>query len=240
MLPCLNKKEFQLLTVGQKKMKTKIILLLVLAPICLRAGQVSTIYDSKEQISQQLVSEYIDWAGPYIRAYPPRFQSQDHQKKVIASSLMVLSDIKKIDPTKIENVSLLTDLAYILSMGHNLDMGTAELSKSFFEVALKKEPDNRRANYLMGMFLTSTRNYHFDSVPYLEKALELGEEDARFTLGLIAVNQGKKKEGLSMLKRYSESHPDNEHVIKIIAAIEKEELKFKTSDSKKMEIEIKK
>ncbi|MEO0509423.1 MAG: hypothetical protein AAF065_06160 [Verrucomicrobiota bacterium] len=144
-----------------------------------------------------------------------------------------------MDPAQIKDVSLLTDLAYILSMGHNLDMGTAELSKNFFEGALKREPNNRRANYLMGMFLVSTRKYQFDSVPYLEKALELGEKDAEFTLGLIAVNQGRRDEGLRMLKNYSDDYPNNEHVKQIIEAIEKEELEFKTSDSKIIEVEIK-
>ncbi len=219
-------------------MNAKIFVLTILAPICLQAGQVFTIYDEDKNLSRELITEYIEWAGPFIRQYPPRFQSEEHQKKIFASSLMILGDIKKIDPSQLEDAPLLADLAYILSMGHNIHMGTADLSKRFFERSLEIDPESQKANYLMGMFLAGTRKYQFDSIPYLEKALELGEVDAQFTLGLLAVNQGDRMRGLEMLKAYSKSHPDNDHVVKVIEAIEKEELEFRTSDSQVLELKV--
>jgi hypothetical protein len=80
----------------------------------------------------------------------------------------------------------------------------------------------------MGMFLASTHKYHWDSIPYLQKALELGAEDARYTLGLLFVQQGKMKEGMDHLQTYSKKHPENGHVKNIIKAIENGELQFKS------------
>lgn len=93
----------------------------------------------------------------------------------------------------VSDVNILIDFGCILSMGHNLDLGTSELSKQYFEKALKIEPNNVKANYLFGMFLVSTRKYFYDSIPYLEKALKLGKEDARFSLGLVYLRQKKLK-----------------------------------------------
>jgi len=211
-------------------MKARLLLLALMLPLFAKAEQVSSIYDDSSVISKELIAEYIEWASPYIRQYPPRFTSKNHRARILSSTEDILKEVSALDPKAITDDDLLTDLAYILSMGHNLNMGTGELSKEFFEEAIKRNQENRRANYLLGMFLVSTRKYHFESIQYLEKALELGEEDARFTLGLIAVNQGRTEEGLSMLKAYSNIHPTNEHVKEMISAIENESLEFRKSE----------
>jgi len=112
-------------------------------------------------------------------------------------------------------------------LGHNLDFeGSSEKATDSFKKLLKIDPNNPQGNYLYGMFLSNTRKYHFDGVPYLEKALKLGVEDSRYTLGLLRVQQGRREEGLKLLKQYSEKNPQNDHVKRVIKAIESGDLKF--------------
>ncbi len=79
------------------------------------------------------------------------------------------------------------------------------------------------------MFLSGTKKYHFDSVPYLGRALELKQNDAQYTLGLLYFHQGNKQMGMEILQNYSKDNPNNCQVKKIIKAIKSGGLKFESS-----------
>jgi len=191
--------------------------------------QVSSITDENGSIIKSKLKEYIEFVSPYIREYPPRFKSKDHQKKIQLSTMMVIGEIKALEIDTIKDIDLLIDFGYILSMGHNLDLGSSNLAKVYFDKAVSQEPDNVRANYLYGMFLVSTRKYFYDSIQYLEKALELGEEGARYTLGLIYMRKGNKEKSLKLLEEYAKNNPENNHVKKMIEHVKKDEVKVNTN-----------
>jgi Tfp pilus assembly protein PilF len=115
-------------------------------------------------------------------------------------------------------------------MAHNINLGTAAKAKRTFEQAISLNPEDRRANYLFGMFLASTQTFHFDGLPYLEKAYSLGEKDAQFTIGLLLVEKGEKEKGLAMLEASSKEHPESEHTRKVIESIKNGSLEFHQSD----------
>ena len=204
-----------------------IITLLLFVTIQLFGGELSTILDVNKKIDTVKVREYIEWASPCIKSYPPRFTDAAQRKSIIFKTSSICKEIRDLSIKNINDINMLIDLGYILSMGHNLDLGTAELSKQYFEKAITLAPDNVKANYLFGMFLVSTRKYFNDSVPYLEKALKLGEKDAGYSLGLIYIRKGETEKGMKMLEEYSKNNPKNEYVKKIIKAIQEKKLEFK-------------
>jgi len=50
--------------------------------------------------------------------------------------MMVIGEVKALEIDTIKDIDLLIDFGYILSMGHNLDLGSANLSKVYFDKAV--------------------------------------------------------------------------------------------------------
>ena len=194
------------------------------------AAEISSILDINGNVSKILTSEYIQSIEPYIQQYPPKFLSKDQELQIRRSAELVVKQIESLAPQSLTDQDILIDLGWILAMAYNLDiLSTEDFPREYFQRALTINKENRRGNYLMGMFLASTHKYHWESIPYLEKALQLGEEDARYTLGLLFVQKGKNKEGIDYLKTYSKKYPDNEHVKNVIKTIEEGKLQFKAN-----------
>ena len=208
-------------------MESLVAIFLFVAVIARGAEQVSSIMSADDkQIDPKKVEEFIAWAEPSIREYPPRFKDADQEKRIKHSTLLVTGEIKKLDPKTIEDAALLINLGHILGMGNNLDLPTGEQAKLFFERALSLEPNSKRANYLFGMFLIATDKFHMESLPYLQKAYSLGEKDAQYSVGLLLCQMGNKAKGLQELEAYSKANPDNEHVKQVIKSIKDGTLKF--------------
>ena len=209
-------------------MKFLIFFFLLAAVIARGAEQVSSIMVADDmQIDPKKVEEFIAWAGPSIREYPPRFKNADLETRINLSTLLVTNEIKKLDPKTLNDAALLTNLGHILGMGNNLDLPTGEQAKVFFERALSLEPNSGRANYLFGMFLIATDKFHLESLPYLQKAYSLGEKDAQYSVGLLLYQNGDKTKGLQELEAYSKANPDNQHVKQVIKSIQDGTLKIK-------------
>lgn len=212
-------------------MKYLIALFMLAAVVAQGAEQVSSIMtDDDKQIDPKRVGEFIAWAEPSIREYPPRFKDADQEKRINLSALLVTGEIKKLDPKTIKDATLLTNLGHILGMANNLDLPTGEQAKLFFESALSMEPNSRRANYLFGMFLIATDKFHMESLPYLHKAYSLGEKDAQYSVGLLLCQKGSKAEGLLELAAYSKANPKNGQVKQVIKSIKDGTLKVKRAN----------
>ena len=206
-----------------------LILLVLLFPTAAEATEIpSTVIGTDGAIDPAKVAAFVVSVEPSLREWPTRFRSKEHKKQVLGAMQRVIRQLngaKVSDPTDQE---LLTNVAHILAMGHNADMGTAPAAKELFEKAIALNPEDRRTNYLFGMFLVSTRAYHFESLPYLRKAYALGEKDALYSIGLVLVRKGEKEKGLRALETYAKEHPQSAHTRRIIRAIKVGELRFVT------------
>lgn len=208
-------------------MKLLVAIFLFVTVIAEGAEQSSSILSpDNKQIDPGKVEEFIAWAQPAIREYPPHFEDADHEKRIRLSTCRVTEEIKKLAPDLLEDATLLTNLGHILGMGHNLDLPTADQARLFFERALSLDQNSRRANYLYGMFLIATDRFHMDSLPYLQKAHALGEVDAQYSIGLLWYEKGDKTKALQELEAYSKAHPDSERVREVINSIKDGTLKF--------------
>ena len=208
-------------------MKFLIASFLLTAVIARGAEPVSSIMGADEtQIDPKKVEDFIAWVEPSIREYPPRFKDDDEEQSLQYCALLVMGEIKKLDPKTIKDAAVLTNLAHILSMGNNLDFPTGAQAKTFFEHALSLDPNSKRANYLFGMFLIATDKFHLESLPYLQKAFSLGEKDAQYSVGLLFCEMGNKTQGLQDLEAYSKANPENEKAKQVIQSIKDGTLTF--------------
>lgn len=188
------------------------------------------VTSSEGALDPERVSSLIRSVEPAIRGYPPQFRDRAHRNSVVASMTQAVGELSKIDLTTQTNVALLTDVAHLLAMGHNLDLGTGVRAKSTFEQALALAPDDRRANFLFGMYLVATQQFHSDSQPYLEKALALGESDTRFPLGILYAERGEQEKSLVMLEAYAADYPNDTRVRRVIDAVRAGRLKRQMSE----------
>ena len=181
-------------------------------------------------IDMRVIDYYINRISTHAKEYPPKFKSKKEQDEVIDKLEQLIGLLEIIGENQQNNPEFIARAALANSMGHNVDLkGSAEKSGIYYKKLLRLTPDSPIANYHYGMFLSGTRKHHFDSIPYLEKALKLGQEDARYTLGLLYYQLGDKEKGMSMLRKYSLNNPKNKHVKKLIEAINSGKLKFESS-----------
>lgn len=186
--------------------------------------------NKSHSVDMRVIDYYISRIAFYAKEYPPKFKNKEEQDEVINKLEQLIGLLEIIGENQQNNPEFLARAAFANSMGHNVDLeGAAEKSGAYYEKLLRITPESPIANYHYGMFLSGTRKYHFDSIPYLEKALKLGQEDARYTLGLLYYEQGEKEKGMLMLEKYSMDNPKNVHVKKIIEAINSGNLKFESS-----------
>lgn len=178
-------------------------------------------------INVEVIDYYINRIAEHAREYPPKFRDEQQKQEVVEKLRQLLSLLDILGENQQNNPEYLRRAAFANSMGHNLDIPESSAkAMDFYRRLLKVEPESKLANYYYGMFLVGTRKYHFDGIPFLEKALALGVEDARFTLGLLQVERGKTEEGLRYLETYAKNTPDNQHVRKVIEGVKNGNLKF--------------
>jgi len=207
-----------------------VLTLLFFATAAQALEPVDSVVGSSGQLDAVRVADFVAWAGPLMKQYPPHFKSEADQKQVVDVTRRVVSELDSADIPSLKDQHLLADAAFIYAMAYNVNLDTGPQAKRTFEQAIALKPDDRRSNYLFGMFLASTKRFHFESLAYLEKANALGEKDAQFTIGLLLVEKGEKDKGLAILEAYAKEHPESEHTRKTIEAIKNGSLTFQQSD----------
>jgi tetratricopeptide (TPR) repeat protein len=182
-------------------------------------------------VNMKVIDYYINRISMHAKEYPPSFKSKEEQEEIINKLNQLIGFLEILGENNKNNPDFLSRAAFSYSMGHNVNIkGAAQKSHYYYEKLLEITPESPIANYHYGMFLAGTQPYHYDSIPYLEKALKLGQKDARYTLGLLYYQKGDKEKGLGMLQEYSSDNPNDEHVKKVIEAINSGKLKFIKSD----------
>lgn len=152
--------------------------------------------------------------------YPPSFDSTE-QKQWAVKDLKALSGmlgllLKDGKP----NPQILFRSAITNRMGHNLDIpGAEEKAEQQFQALLQAEPDAPQGNYQFGIFLAETGRAE-RSIPYLEKALAMGLEEANYSLGMAYLGMENKEEALVRLGAYLKAKPNDISTQKLIKAIE--------------------
>lgn len=167
----------------------------------------------------------------HAKNYPPQFDTPpDRQRavrdvQVLAGMLDRLIDVPQPQP------GLLLRAAFAHSMGHNLDIaGEGDKAKAVFLRLLALQPDDPRANYQYGTFLGGVGQPR-EALPYLEKALALGVEDAAYGLGMAYVSLGERELALKHLEDYQRRKPGDASMEPLIEAIRHGKIEFQRKKS---------
>jgi tetratricopeptide (TPR) repeat protein len=175
---------------------------------------------SAATLDQASAEKFINELAPHARYYPPQFESPAQRELMLAQLREMLPSINAASDLDPEDPRLLFLKAYANSMGHNLDLsGCAQLAIRAYGELIALRPQFRQAYYYFGGFLAGTK-FFADSIPYLQKAIQLGETDAHYTLALVYLMQKDAPAAVAQFKTYLLTNPDNALALKLVAAIE--------------------
>jgi tetratricopeptide (TPR) repeat protein len=179
-------------------------------------------------LDTQYLERILDDLSAHALNYPPRFDTPEDRKraerdvKLLAKMLGFLTEKPNPHP------EILLRAALVNSIGHNLDIpGSAEKAASLYRKLLATAPSHPRGNYLYGLFLDGAAK-PAESLPYLEKALAAGVNDAAYTLGLAHLSLGNKAKAIAYLEEYQRRVPGNPNTAQFIDAVRNGRFEIKT------------
>jgi tetratricopeptide (TPR) repeat protein len=184
---------------------------------CLKVAKAE---DGKESLDLKCVDGIMDDLAKHAKGFPPSFRSKEEKGRAERDVKMLSAMFAPIAAKDDAEMEILLRAGFLNSMGHNLDIqGSAERAINYFERLLKKESDHVKGNYYYGGFLAAIPNRQKESLKYLEKAYQLGIEDAAYTLGLTHLILGDKNKFLEYFEAYVRSNPDNESAKRLLENI---------------------
>jgi len=159
----------------------------------------------------------LDEVAPHVRAYPPKFSSPEEREQVESRLKNLLKTTDKILERYPDNLEILYVRGAGNAMGHELDFpGAAENAIASFERLLAIDPSNRRAAYFYAVFLSRTTLLD-KAVVYCKKAIELGVEQAHYTLAVTYVEKGDVQKAQPELEAFLKFEPNNASAQQMLA-----------------------
>ncbi|HEV7406513.1 MAG TPA: hypothetical protein VGO11_26415 [Chthoniobacteraceae bacterium] len=197
--------------------------------ITLICGFVATGFSAEVSLDLKAMDATLEKIAAHAKGFPPTFASAAERKQTehdLKAAIKVLDAAVGQYP---HDPELLFRDGYANAMGQHLDLpGCDQQFIKAFEEFLKLKPNDKKGNFLYGGFLAATATRQKDCVPYLKKAIELGEPDAHYTLAFHYLTQQNKEQAIHHLTEYAKAYPDEAAAIKAkIAAIKEANIKVK-------------
>lgn len=172
------------------------------------------------------IDKFIDQLAPHAKRYPPHFDSGEQRTEMVQTLKDVLGAMDAA-PNKVkDDKEILFRYAFLNAMGHNLNvLGCSDKAINAYVTLLTLDPNDKRANYYFGTFLAGTKLIS-KSVSYLQKAIELGEQEAHYPLGFAYLSQKRNDDALAEFKKYLEYDPENATARQMVVEIEGGKLKL--------------
>lgn len=178
-------------------------------------------------IDSGYLDQILDDLGAHAFNYPPRFDTPQAQQRAVkdAETLSKIFD-NLVDQPK-PDIKILVRAGFLNSMAHNLDIaGAAQKAISIFEKLLAIAPTHPRANYLYGHFLAGIGKPK-EALPYLQKALTLGVDEAAYSIGMTYLLLGDQYNALKNLQDYKHRRPSDTNIDPLIDAIRNGKIEVK-------------
>ncbi|HET7831684.1 MAG TPA: tetratricopeptide repeat protein [Gallionella sp.] len=171
-------------------------------------------------ISLSQIDATLEEVLPHANGYPPVFTSDEQRWEISGKLKDLLQLLDTASRDYPDDNELLFRVAYANALGHNLEIpGCGNRAIDAFKRLIEKDPNNKRANLYYGIFLSQTMLIS-KSIPYLQRAIELGVPEAHRNLGFVYIAQRDGERALAEYKAYLSVHPDDAEVKGIISKLE--------------------
>ena len=181
---------------------------------------------AEEAFSLEAIDRTLSEIELHAKQYPLRFTSQIERDQVEQKLKRVLRLLDAAAVSYPNDPEIPFRNANANAMGLNFDYpGCAEKAITTDEHLLEIKPENSTANFYYGAFLSGTTLFA-QSIPYLEKAIRLGDTGAHYTLAFVYLKQGDTRAALPEFKAYLKVDPENSVASKMVSDIESGKAQF--------------
>lgn len=168
--------------------------------------------DNITQLDVSVLDDFITYATPMARHYPPVFSSRTERYNTTERLKSLTAWIETYAQNPNASYEVLLRAAKLNAMGRNLDLGSdyAVRAGNYIARAVRLN-DTAEANFLYGAMLAEGGGFK-EGTKYLEKAEKMGYLEATQSLAQADLLDDKKDRAIQRLTEFKARNPDNPYI----------------------------
>ncbi len=170
------------------------------------------------------IDDFLQLVEGKARHYPPRFSERQERRGFEAKLKEVTQRLDTLAANENASFDILMRAFKASVMARNLDLGSVYTTRSlnYAQRILKINQEDAEANFWFGFGL-SEGGGHREAIPYLDKAMKAGVQEAYLSAANNYIAMEQKKNAVQTLKNYKIKYPQEAEVAdRLIAEIEKQ------------------
>ena len=170
------------------------------------------------------IDDFLQLVEGKARHYPPRFSERQERRGFEAKLKEVTQQLDTLAANQNASFDILMRAFKASVMARNLDLGSVYTTRSltYAQRILKINQEDAEANFWFGFGL-SEGGGHREAIPYLDKAMKAGVQEAYLSAANNYIAMEQKKNAVQTLKNYKIKYPQEAEVAdRLIAEIEKQ------------------
>lgn len=177
----------------------------------------------ENQIDITDIDDFLNMVEGKARHYPPRFSDRKERRGFEYKLKNVSAKLDQLAAAPNASFDVLIRAFKAAVMARNLDLGSAYTTKSlnYAQRILKINPNDAEINFWFG-FALSEGGGHKEAIPYLDKAMKAGVQEAYLSAVNNYIAMEQKKNAVQILRNYKIKYPHEAVVAdRLIQEIEK-------------------
>lgn len=168
----------------------------------------------KDEIDITSIDDFIQLLEGKARHYPPQFTDRQERRGYQNRLKEVSAQLDQLATPDNASFDILIRAFKASIIGRNLDMGPAYTTKSlkYAQRILKINQDDPEANLWFG-FSLSEGGGQKEAIPYLDRAIKAGVQEAYLSSANNYLGMEQKKNAIQTLKNYKVKYPEESQVI---------------------------
>lgn len=188
-----------------------------------RAMKYAVLAGSNE-IDITAIDDFLQMVEGKARHYPPQFSDRKERKGFEGKLKEVSTQLDQLAAAPNASFDILIRAFKASILGRNLDLGSSYTTKSldYAQRILKINKEDPEANLWFG-FSLSEGGGQKEAIPYLDKAMKAGVQEAYLSSANNYIGMEQKKNAVQTLKNYKVKYPEEAEVAdRLIQEIEKQ------------------
>ena len=168
------------------------------------------------------IDDFLQLVEGKARHYPPRFPDRQERKGYEAKLKETTQKLDALAEQPNASLDVLTRAFKASVMARNMDLGTAYTTKSlnYAQRILAISPNDPETNFWFGFGLSEGGGQR-EAIPYLDKAIKGGVQEAYLSAANNFLWLEQKKNAIQTLKNYKVKYPDEAEVAdRLISEVE--------------------
>lgn len=170
------------------------------------------------------IDDFLQLVEGKARHYPPRFVQRQERKGFELKLKEVTQQLDTLASKENASFDILVRAFKASVMARNLDLGSVYTTKSltYAQRILKINQEDAEANFWFGFGLSEGGGQR-EAIPYLDKAMKAGVQEAYLSAANNYIAMEQKKNAIQVLKNYKVKYPQEGEVAdRLIQEIEKQ------------------